>query len=662
MKQSFKKFIPRTLITLFALLIALCFVLSVVTIENYAKDECFRQIEETAAQITTMFTRALIQTEDHLMLFADILASNSHTDEGQLLNYMENFCNTQSFDAVCLHRRDGTSFSYGPHPAHDASLASFEAEVIKTPYISNVYAVGERRTEQYVYMAVPVMSDEETVAVLYGYMPLDVFPSFITSTAYGGKCRFYIVDGNNGNYLMDEYHRYVIGSGDELPLGNVFTGGMANQQTRPGYHISHMREDMAQGKSGYYIFKSLTNNQWYYTYYMPMEINNWSMQLTIDEPIAFATYYDVRNTVFTQMICVVVLAIGILAVIMWKNRQRRERDAANLHKADYLNAIQAALITAHNNPDFVGQALKLVAREIQAETALLLTFARQEINDVYYWPSTDKSQAMAMIGLNIRETFPVLYDSLVSKESLFCDEATIAATLSDQAQSIFSSFDIHNILLVPIADNTGTLKGAIAAVNINGENKNSEMLELVTRDFYMAINNLEKHNIIRKMGAMDYLTGIKNRNSFEAESPAFETLPGNNLWCIYVDVNGLHETNNEKGHAAGDALLCNVASAVRKIFGSEHSYRLGGDEFVAFRLDSSHEEFMSYKYRLLDELSRKGYSVSAGFEGTVKNENNIFDVAKLMADAESIMYQEKKKYYMEHGNLTSRASGMQPWE
>ncbi len=53
------------------------------------------------------------------------------------------------------------------------------------------------------------------------------------------------------------------------------------------------------------------------------------------------------------------------------------------------------------------------------------------------------------------------------------------------------------------------------------------------------------------------------------------------LVIAFVDVDGLREINNSKGHSAGDALLRNVVSAIRsKIRSYEPIVRFGGDEFV----------------------------------------------------------------------------------
>ncbi len=648
-----KNILPNSIIIVAILLVAVCFFLSIAIVEEHAKEECFVHIKETTAQMSDMFSHAMVQRQTQLALFADILAANASNPEELLNTYMENFCDTQSFSSVCIHKEDGTAFFHGFHP-HDEVNSSFDTELQRVPYVSDMHALGNKRSEQYIYLATPVIRNDKVIAILYGYISLDTLPSFISSGAYDGKYQFYIVDGNTGNFLVNEYRRYNGNGTEEIPLGNAFDESMGERETKDGYTVDAMREDMKNGRSGYFVFKSTQTGEWYYTYYMPMGINSWSVQITVDEPTAFETYYTIRNTVTGLIIAVLFLCLTIVAVLVFQNRRKAAQEAKNLHKADYLNKVQSALLTAHNNPDFVDRALKLVAKEMQSETALLLTFSDKVIKDVYYWPGEDKTQAKAMIGLNAWEMFPTLFDALFSGEVFCCDETKFAEYLSAEAAALFQSFDIRNILLVPIADNAGILKGTIATINMNDETGAPEMLECVTRDFLMAISNLENHNIIKRMGMIDYLTGIKNRNSYETELADYETANADTLWCVFVDVNGLHELNNSQGHKAGDAMLCAVAEAVKKIFGAEYSYRLGGDEFVAFKHDSTHEELMSCKHRLLDTLTKKGYSVSIGFEGSGKNENNVFDVEMLTSRAEEIMYRDKWKYYESNGMSADR--------
>ena len=78
----------------------------------------------------------------------------------------------------------------------------------------------------------------------------------------------------------------------------------------------------------------------------------------------------------------------------------------------------------------------------------------------------------------------------------------------------------------------------------------------------------------------DLLTGVRSRNSYEETCDTFLQQARENVICIFADVNGLHEKNNEEGHAAGDLMLQTVAGAMAEAFGRENTFRFGGDEFV----------------------------------------------------------------------------------
>lgn len=117
-----------------------------------------------------------------------------------------------------------------------------------------------------------------------------------------------------------------------------------------------------------------------------------------------------------------------------------------------------------------------------------------------------------------------------------------------------------------------------------------------------------------------------------------------NLICVYGDVNGLHETNNEKGHQAGDKMLKAVAAALRQSFGPEHTYRIGGDEFVAFRTDGEPVLTLSEVHRIARELEGQGYHVSFGMAAQFKAEGEL-NMRELIREAENNMFLAKQEFY-----------------
>lgn len=145
------------------------------------------------------------------------------------------------------------------------------------------------------------------------------------------------------------------------------------------------------------------------------------------------------------------------------------------------------------------------------------------------------------------------------------------------------------------------------------------------------------------MSETDQLTGLNNRNCYEGRLAGYT---GNHsIACIYIDVNGLHELNNSKGHQAGDEMLKYVANVVRETFGAEDTYRIGGDEYVAFARNRTRDEVE----KLIDEMKARvrarGYHVAVGHGYSDQPDDGI---GALVSSAESRMYRDKAEFYSTH--------------
>ena len=155
-------------------------------------------------------------------------------------------------------------------------------------------------------------------------------------------------------------------------------------------------------------------------------------------------------------------------------------------------------------------------------------------------------------------------------------------------------------------------------------------------------NSLSQARTIRYLSETDVLTGAKNRNRFERRRDDYARLCRSNVVCVYVDVNGLHELNNNRGHKAGDNMLRAVPSALTACFGVEHTYRLGGDEFVTYRLDVPEARVREDMARITAALQAEGYHISVGVSSAGAE---ALDMAALTAEAEAEMYRDKHEFY-----------------
>ena len=166
---------------------------------------------------------------------------------------------------------------------------------------------------------------------------------------------------------------------------------------------------------------------------------------------------------------------------------------------------------------------------------------------------------------------------------------------------------------------------------------------LQQRSKYRMLSQARK---IRLLSETDLLTGVKNRNHYENRLASYASDCATGLVCVYVDVNGLHELNNAKGHKAGDAMLQAVARELVDCFSPEHTYRIGGDEFVCFRADAPEYPIRGSVERIQARLAVQGYHISAGIASQVKS---ALDMNVLTSAAENAMYQNKRAFYAQEG-------------
>lgn len=117
---------------------------------------------------------------------------------------------------------------------------------------------------------------------------------------------------------------------------------------------------------------------------------------------------------------------------------------------------------------------------------------------------------------------------------------------------------------------------------------------------------------------------------------------GRSLVLAYVDVDNLRNINDEEGHAAGDALLVEVVTAICSNLRSyDPVVRFGGDDFVCALADSDLDEARTRFDDIQSTLqrARKGASVSVGFAVLEPGD----DLEQLVHRSDSALHQAKRE-------------------
>ncbi len=164
----------------------------------------------------------------------------------------------------------------------------------------------------------------------------------------------------------------------------------------------------------------------------------------------------------------------------------------------------------------------------------------------------------------------------------------------------------------------------------------------------------EKHREeqLMRISLTDELTKLYNRRCLDGDLAEYnEKEMEDDFVVASIDLNRLKYANDTKGHAAGDEIIRGAADCLVAAIGSLGKvYRTGGDEFTAIIHtkdigainDRIYNEASQWKGVLMDSLAMSvGYASHKQYP-----EKNIDELIK---EADSMMYEEKTRYYVENG-------------
>jgi diguanylate cyclase (GGDEF)-like protein len=148
---------------------------------------------------------------------------------------------------------------------------------------------------------------------------------------------------------------------------------------------------------------------------------------------------------------------------------------------------------------------------------------------------------------------------------------------------------------------------------------------------------------LREQSAFDELTGTMRRAagiSMAERELARARRSRNSLTVAFIDVDGLKEANDRKGHAAGDRLLRGVAEALKSgLRGQDLLLRYGGDEFICVLSDTSVELAREKLRSVQTQAARSGMRFTFGLAELERGD----DIVSLLARADRELYDFKSK-------------------
>ena len=142
-----------------------------------------------------------------LSAMAELIAGQDEDDLDSVLRIMNTFSLDKTFvSAVALLRPDGTLLLTDGARYDVSDTFDFETEAARGAYISNRVTSYFAPEKLVVRNVVPVKRDGETIAILYGVVLLQELSRNYQIDLYNGNAVLLLVDGNNGDILLDTWH------------------------------------------------------------------------------------------------------------------------------------------------------------------------------------------------------------------------------------------------------------------------------------------------------------------------------------------------------------------------------------------------------------------------------------------------------------------------
>ncbi|NRR22319.1 GGDEF domain-containing protein [Brevibacillus sp. MS2.2] len=152
--------------------------------------------------------------------------------------------------------------------------------------------------------------------------------------------------------------------------------------------------------------------------------------------------------------------------------------------------------------------------------------------------------------------------------------------------------DTNTCIFVPLMLGN-QIKGVISAQSYREfayKKEHEELLKIIGFQVASAIETARLYERMYQMSFQDELTGIANYRAFHRDLEKLLSEEDASVSLIMLDSDSLKAVNDHYGHHAGDALIKQIAEAMKEVAGPEDTaYRYAGDEFMLLCPGSSKE-------------------------------------------------------------------------
>lgn len=345
--------------------------------------------------------------------------------------------------------------------------------------------------------------------------------------------------------------------------------------------------------------------------------------------------------------------------ISWEGRPARLEIAFDITKAeeekqnlrytlkmeDMIMDCVRTLYQGQKLADTIPRILKSLGGFLEAERCYIFLLHEELAYNDFEWcrqgvrPQRDNLQALPL------SFFDSWMPRFNRRECVIITDLEQIRDSSPEEYDILSRQNIHSLVAAPM-ERSGAFCGCLGVDNPPQERLAyiGTMLQTLCYFLMLSIKREEDEEQLAHLSFHDTLTSFYNRNRFMKDSEALQDshIP---VGVVYLDVNGLKDVNDKRGHSYGDRLLMEAAKRLKEVFYNADLYRIGGDEFVVICRNTDEQAFRE-RLQELKKRFREDNDCRAAIGSQWCAE--LGDMDDITSQADALMYEDKKEFYRKH--------------
>lgn len=626
MKQRIKQLLPILIVMGITIVVSFMLYFKAMAHEE---EKCWQLLSESAESVKNEFQMKFEDNLTFLRMTVNVIIEENRIEQISDM-YLEIFEENTLFSRVDVIYPDNSMLTQ-KQTGRSVEDGVFEELAAKGEHISE-RVIDAQIGRECVYYYLPIIQEEEVLAILVGVIDTKSIAALFQPVFYNGEVNCCIVDSSDGNYILDTWHE---------KLENAYE--IPDRKRLKEYEHLDLKEEIRNLRTGVIAFESKKNGDVNYMYYMPLQLFDWEILLFVQEKVAFESLLYLKELlIFAGIIEAVLLVIYFLWNFV-KVSQLEKSKAETLEQLKISTTLIQCVTELSSGKDIqnsIQNLLQIINGYFKADRTYIFELNKEAdifVNTFEYVNSGVVSQIDCLQEVSL-SALAGWMEHFQKSQAYYVSEMKKDAALS----AMKKTENIDRLIAVPLCKN-GVVSGFVGVDNPREFYDDATLLSSIQFFIINSLSSQKQQAQLKYLSYQDMLTSLYNRNKYIQVLGVYKNQAQQDIGAAYIDLNGLKKINDEQGHEAGDAAICNTASVISKIFPKE-AYRIGGDEFVILCIGIEQEIFSEKLAKLEEQFEKEQINVSMGSLWQAL----CGDLEELLKEADCRMYEVKERYYQTH--------------